>query len=379
MDSDYPPLPSSSRGSPGPIRQAWEPLPKPKANNADAPPPSTSSSEELQKSISKQRNFKLGDVPEPHHHPPSNNPSRRRGASVNVISSNGDVIIEYTDRDGDGDGHGDGDAFPSAAVSNGMRGHRWLVAIEDLTKNSPYFRALLDPNKFSEGRQFMKQKTDWSRKTAATAAAGRHHQQQQQKTNNKKKNSAKRSSSSPPPSHKEKDYLLSDLPTLSLPVDESTCKLGVDAIELFLRVLSFQSLHDDKKKRDFNTEIKFLPSSLVARLVEIADAFNSPQAVREALKRSGYAYGKGRVPVSKFNQSLLKMSEDRIRQIIYIAHFLEQSAVLQVLTHTLLVVGSRYWVNGVEPPDPDTSTFRWLYFTDGLEGMIPIILTSPVQ
>lgn len=298
---------------------------------------------------------------------------------MNVISSNGDVIIEYTDRDGDGDGHGDGDAFPSAAVSNGMRGHRWLVASEDLTKNSPYFRALLDPNKFSEGRQFMKQKTDWSRKTAATAAAGRHHQQQQQKTNNKKKNSAKRSSSSPPPSHKEKDYLLSDLPTLSLPVDESTCKLGVDAIELFLRVLSFQSLHDDKKKRDFNTEIKFLPSSLVARLVEIADAFNSPQAVREALKRSGYAYGKGRVPVSKFNQSLLKMSEDRIRQIIYIAHFLEQSAVLQVLTHTLLVVGSRYWVNGVEPPDPDTSTFRWLYFTDGLEGMIPIILTSPVQ
>lgn len=358
MDSDYPPLPSSSKGGPGLIRQAWEPLPKPKANSANAPPPSTSSSEELLKSTSKKKNVKLDEVPEPPHSS-ANDSSRRRGDPVNVISSNGDVIIEYNDRDGIGFGN----ALPTAS-SDSMRGYRWLVASEDLTKNSPYFRALLDPNKFSEGRQFMKQKTDWCRKTAATAAAG----EQKQKTNNKKKNSAK-CLSSPPPSHKEKDYLLNDLPTLSLPVDESTSKLGVDAIELFLRVLSFHSLNDEKKKRDFNTEIKLLPPSLVARLVEIADAFNSPQAVREALKRSGYAYGKGRVPVSKFNQSLLKMSEDRIRQIIYIAHFLEQSSVLQVLTHTLLVVGSRYWVNGVEPPDPDISTFPWLYFMDGLEGM----------
>ncbi|OJJ87787.1 uncharacterized protein ASPGLDRAFT_63896 [Aspergillus glaucus CBS 516.65] len=257
-----------------------------------------------------------------------------------VISSHGDVIVEYADRDQDG--------LPSASSIS-----RWLVASEDLIHNSPYFRALLDPNKFSEGRDFMKQKAD----LIAVAAESR--------TNDDGDATDPLSMLSPLLSS-DADALRA-IPTLSLSVDEVTQRLGVNTIELFLRVLSYPSL-GNTQKRVFNNALKPLPPSVIARLIHLADTFNSPQVVREALKRSGYAYGKGRVSVTKFNQSLLKMSEDRIRHIIYIAHFLDEPTVYQVMTHTLVVLGSKYWINGVEAPsDPEDGTFRWQYFADGLE------------
>ena len=224
MDSEYPPLPSSR----GPVSSV-QTLPLRKGNAT----PAEESWESISKNDSQHREHYLSDDSQP---------------ALNIISNNGDVIIEYLDRD----------FVPSASLSGHTSGRRWLVASEDLTQNSPYFRALLDPNKFSEGRHFMKQKADWSRKTAATGNMtddGNAH------------------------------ISLNALPTLSLPVDQFTRKLGVDAIELFLRILSFQSLGDDEEKQKFNAEVKLLPPSLVARLVEIADAFNSPQVVRE---RQGY-------------------------------------------------------------------------------------------
>ena len=316
MDSEYPPLPSSR----GPVSSIQASSLR-KGNAA----PAEESQESISKSDSQHGEHDFSDDSQP---------------AVNIISSNGDVIIEYLDRD----------HVPSASSSGPMSGRRWLVASEDLTQNSPYFRALLDPNKFSEGRQFMKQKTDWSRKTAAAGNM----------------------------TDDENAHIsLHGLPTLSLPVDQFLQKLGVDAIELFLRILSFQSLGDDEEKQKFNAEVKLLPPSLVARLVEIADAFNSPQVVRERLRISGYTFGKGRVSLSRFSDSLLKMSEDRIRQIIYIARFLGELSVFQVLTHTLLVAGSRYWVNGIEAPISD-DVFRWIYLTDGLEGKSQLTLSSVI-
>lgn len=331
MDSEYPPLPPSRGPGPGSKGSPVQTLPLRKAANANSP---SVSSEEVQV---RDPTSKKGHPQQP----------------VNVISSHGDVIVEYADRERDD--------FPSASFMSGP--YRWLVASEDLVRNSPYFRALLDPNKFSEGRDFMKQKTDLGRKTAASAASPG--------TGVKDDENAEERPLSLLPSLLSSDMdALNAMPMLSLPVDQFTRNLGVDAIELFLRVLSFQSL-DDEKKQSFDAEVKILPPSLISRLVELADAFNSPHVVREKLRRTGYTYGKGRVSMTKFNQSLLRMSEDRIRQIIYIAHFLNEQSVFQVLTHTLIVLGSRHWVNGVEAPDPEISTFHWQYFTDGLEGNYP--------
>lgn len=325
MDSEYPPLPPSK----GPSSST-------QASHRRKPTTAPSASSEEHQTSKKDSQHGHGE--------------RRQTIdfrkSINIISINGDVIIEYADRDG------------LSSVPSGSE-HRWLVASEDLTRNSPYFRALLDPNKFSEGRQFLQQKTDWSQKSAAVMRS----------ETTDKENAAVERPPSPFSRIVDDGALIHELPKLSLPVDQFTRRLGVDAIELFLKLLSFQSLDDgDEKKLGFYAELKIHPPSLVARLVEIADAFNSPQVAREALRRCGYVYGKSKVPLSKFNQPLLKMSEDRIRQIIYIAHFLRDSSVLQVSTHTLLVAGSRYWVNGVEAPSTADNTFQWLYFTDGLEG-----------
>lgn len=324
MNSDYPPLPPS-RG-PGPELGTESPStqtrPLREAANTSTNTPSVSS-EEVQARESTSEN-------EPQQY-------------VMVLSSHGDVIVEYADRDQDG--------LPSASFVS-----RWLVASEDLIQNSPYFRALLDPNKFSEGRNFMKQKA------GSTAAA--------ESETNGDENAAEQPLSMLPSLLTTNKDALRALPTLSLPVDQVTRRLGVNTIELFLRVLSYHSL-DNGKKHVFDEVLKQFPPSNIARLIHLADTFNSPQVVREALKRSGYAYGKGRVSLTKLNQSLLKMSEDRIRHIIYIAHFLNEQTIYQVMTHTLIVLGSKYWVNGVEAPsDPEDGTLRWQYFADGLEGIL---------
>lgn len=237
-----------------------------------------------------------------------------------VISRNGDVIIDYHDRASGSDSPG--------------TSHHWQVASEDLMLNSPYFRVLLDPNKFSEGRNLMEQKMSRLQVSAqeTTFSSG--------------------------------EDIANMLPRVSLPADHLTRRLGVDALELFLRILSVNSLTDDERS-GFESEIRSQPTSLIVRLVEISDIFNSPDIVRQMLKQSEYSFGKGRIVLSRFHPSLLRISEDRIRQIIFIADFLNEHSVFQVLTHTLIIVGSKFWVNGLEQPASDS--LRWRYLP-GLEG-----------
>ncbi|KAE8387297.1 hypothetical protein BDV23DRAFT_129103 [Aspergillus alliaceus] len=248
-----------------------------------------------------------------------NGPSVGAQPVVKALLRTGDVLVEYTPLEG------------SISVSPESASHRWQVLSDDLIRNSPYFRALLDPNKFSEGRNLILQKARWNQGGKALS---------------------------------DDASIQSTLPTVRLPVDHLPPKIGVDAIELFLRVLSFNSF-DDQEKIKLDGELKTQPTSLVARLVALADAFNSPDIIREALKRTGYAFGKGRVPMVKFDVSILRLNEDRIRQTIFIARFLNECTILQVWTHALILLGSKFWVNGVEPPT--SASVRWRYFPDGLE------------
>ncbi|OJJ45706.1 hypothetical protein ASPZODRAFT_68530 [Penicilliopsis zonata CBS 506.65] len=234
-----------------------------------------------------------------------------------VISNNGDVIIQL-------------DGFQGAET------HRWQVNSEDLIRNSPYFRALLDPNKFIEGRTFMEQKAVYTSQVSF-----------------------------------ENDTPLDEgqdssgfLPSVHLPTKESALpRLGMEAVELFLKILCSTSL-DCEAKEVFHREVKYKPVSLVAKVVEIADIFNSPQAVRTCLHDSAYAYGKNKNPFYRFSAPLLKMSEDRLRQALCIAIFLQDEGIVQVLSHTLVIAGSKVWVNGVAERRESP---RWTYFPAGIE------------
>lgn len=252
------------------------------------------------------------------------------GPAPKIISVGGDMIIECTDQD----------------VGNSTVSHRWQVASEPLMHNSPYFKALLDPCKFAEGKRFMEQKQAWDGKTALAPAEV-----------------------SPDESMVPTTQRV--LPTIKIPVAQFTRVFGVDSLEIFLRILCLDSLAEEERSA-FETDLKTKSPSLVAWLIETADAFNSPDIVRDTLRKISYSFGKGKISLLKFSESLLKLSEDRIRQIIFVAMFLEENTICQVLTHTLLVVGSRLWVNGPEAPTREGP--RWRYFLNGFEGMQPMTL-----
>ncbi|KAL4809266.1 hypothetical protein BDV18DRAFT_77774 [Aspergillus unguis] len=245
---------------------------------------------------------------------------------VQTIVNNGDLILEYTSSK-----HG-------SMSRTQLATYRWKVSSGSLMQSSPYFRAFLDPEKFSEGRNFMRQRELHILSTNSTM------------------NGTIEGSSHTP------DEI--DLPVMRLPDTHLSSRLGADTVGLFLRVLSFDSFNDEEK-RAFDTEFKVQRPSSVAGLIELSDAFNSPQAVRATLIRSGYTPGKPKLPMTKFNLGMLKLNEDRIRQSIFIAKFLESQSLFQMLTHTLVVMGSKFWVNGVESPEPGAPS--WHYFPDGLE------------
>jgi hypothetical protein len=234
-------------------------------------------------------------------------------SSLKVITANGDLILEYV-------------AGDSAATTS----HKWQVASKLLASNSPYFQALLDPTKFSEGRQFNAQKEFWSETQIQDVAS--HH----------------------------------TLPTVTLPSVRPTNMCGEDAIELFLRILCLDSI-GETERNVFEHELKVQPTSLIARMIDLADSFNSPRIVRNVLRRIGYAYGKAKPALfARFNAGLLSMREDRVRQTIFISTFLDDSRVSRLMTHTLAVVGSRFWTNGLE--DPEEEDLRWKYLPNGIEG-----------
>ncbi|PYH88299.1 hypothetical protein BO71DRAFT_468687 [Aspergillus ellipticus CBS 707.79] len=246
-------------------------------------------------------------------------------APYKVILSSGNIVLEYPDLETD------------TLAQPAMRNRRWRVFSEDLMRNSPYFRALLDPEKFREGRQFMQQKSSHTELLTPESTNGH-----------------------PPDEQGPIKYL----PVVTLPSKHFSPRLGLDAIELFLEILSFHSFNEEQKG-PFDAKLKFLPVSLISRLLELADAFNSPHVVRDSLKRAGYAFGKGRFPPSKFDPSLLKLSEDRIRQTIFVARTLNEPIIFQVMTHALMILGSKSWTNGVERPD--SPVFPWRYLSNGIE------------
>jgi hypothetical protein len=245
-----------------------------------------------------------------------NGPSREGiDPSITVISVQGDLIIEYI-----------------ALNKFTPTSRRWQVASEHLRSNSPYFHALLDPSKFSEGRQFSAQKKAWN-KAQGPGSASQHM-----------------------------------LPTVRLPSGVLTSMCGEDAIELFLKLLCFRSTGEEELS-SFEHEFKFLSTSLVARLIDLAESFNSPLVVRDMLRKVEYSYGKTKPSIiTKLSVSSLQMKEDRIRQIILISAYFNDSRVTKIMTHALLVIGSRFWTHGLEYPEEET--LRWRFLPNGLEGMI---------
>lgn len=296
MNSDYPPLPHP--GGP-PIASVTE-GPSVLSNEMKA--------DEMKKKIAS----------------PSKDPKRtsQNGSSFpTVICHDGDMIIEYAEFSSTGSRH-------------------WQVSSKALMRNSPYFQALLDPNKFAEGRlvaeHMERQAPGRVGLTSDTNLDG------------------------------SVDALRFNLPMVKISETHLTKLCGAEAIELFLRILCADGLSKDQKVI-FESELRVTSPSIVERTIEIAESFSSPDIVRDTLKRVWYVFGKTKISLNKFSSALLKSTEDRVRQIIIIAAFIGETKIAKIMMHTLLVMGSKYWDDGPEPSN--TNCLRWRYLGKGIEGM----------
>lgn len=286
---------------------------------------------------------------EPQQQQEEDNADRRAPPQTTVLVREGDVLIEYAER--------------SSRDSSSARVvvHRWQVASADLVSNSPYFRALLDPNKFSEGRRFLEQKEGARYSGASTNAANT------TSTNNNNNTNTNQPFDGYTDQDRQRSRRLSGrqaaLPIVSLKADVCARRPRAAAVELFLRILSLGSLPHDERPC-FYSLLKRQPASLVSSLVDLADALNSPQAVVTALQLAGYSYGrKSKIAYAKFSDSCLKLSEDHIRQMLSIAFFLCDQPVVQTLTHSLVVLGSRVWTS------PTCGSLAFGFFPAGVEGI----------
>lgn len=248
-----------------------------------------------------------------------------------IISPNGDLIIEYADT-----------ILAKGSVF-------WQVSRDMLVRNCSYFRALLDLNKFSEGVNLAQQLKYIETSTESKPA-----------------------------------LILKDspaqvtLPVVGITANSTTSLYGADVLGLFLKILCLESM-DDSVRNLFNNALKLEPPSVIARLIQVADSFNAPDVIESALRSVGYQYGKkGRSSLCSFSTALLKINEDRLRQIALISKVLKDYDVTRVMTHTLILLGSKYWHNG--PHLPDREFLLWQYLPDKIEGtMITFLLPYPIK
>lgn len=238
-----------------------------------------------------------------------------------VICHGGDLIIEYTE------------------LSSGTS-RRWRVHSQPLMRNSPYFQVMLDPNKFAEGRLLA------------------HHKQKQAQHSKLALNSDHGVEDD------AEDHELYDPPTVRLAESPMTKLCGADAIGVFLKILCLD-VQSVGTREAFQSELKAMSASLIERTIEIAESFSSSSVV--GTLKASYTFNKStKVTLRQFSTNLLKWSEDRVRQTLVIANTFREAQIARIMMHTLIVMGSKYWVNG--PEVPSTPYLRWRYLAHGIEG-----------
>ena len=241
-----------------------------------------------------------------------------------ILTRDGDAILEYVDTDS------------RKAVTH----YRWQVSSDRLRENSPFFSALLDPNKFAEGRRFVESKSRSKGSSATTRDI--------------------RFSDEPTTESTER------LPLVGLNLARLMGKHRIESLELFLKVLL--SAYDVDLTAKMGTEIVHQSVPVIAGLIEIGDLFSSSEVVSESLKHANYRPSiKGIQSLEVFGSSLLKLSDERLRQILYIAMFIQHDTIFRVASHALVLIGSTRWSDGGIGLNK-SGKHRWSYFDNGIEG-----------
>ncbi|EEQ89691.1 hypothetical protein RJZ56_000141 [Blastomyces dermatitidis] len=230
-----------------------------------------------------------------------------------ILCSDVDVVLEFT---------------PSPSSGARKLAHmKYLMGVSStaLKESSTYFRVILDPDKFREGRELFEKTAQLDAKYGAGEV-----------------------------SMNDDEAAFAELPTISI---ELPPLAGVfdkaDLIETFLRVLYLGSAmsHDDQNIQDILNHLAKKSISFVANLIVLSDKFGGQEALKRALNipLDGVSKSVGQTLISKTLRRLQSSrveDEERTRQAIYFALFLGSNDGVLAFTHMLIIDGSREWVSG---------------------------------
>lgn len=248
---------------------------------------------------------------------------------VTVIVVDGDLILEFTE-------------LPPGVD------RRWQVSSQAIVDKSRYFRAMLDPDKFIEGRKLAEHRKELAQQSASA-----------------QKPSLGRVDN-------ESDSVTQNIPTL--PVANPMVKLcGAVAVDVFLSVLCLDT-QEERTKVAFENELRDMPIPTVELAIELAETFNSREAVTQVLDKVSYPLGKPRLALRNYNY-VSGWGEDRVRQSLIIAIALKKSQHAQMYMHLLIVMGSRFWSHGLD--HPSGLYLRWQFLPRGFEGQCHV--NSPFE
>ncbi|OJD12157.1 hypothetical protein AJ78_07202 [Emergomyces pasteurianus Ep9510] len=264
--------------------------------------------------------------------------------TTRIICSNADVVLEFS-------------TSPSSRLQK-LPPRRYLMGASSaaLKESSPYFRVILDPDKFREGRELLEKTTQLDSKYGTgemflVDAA-----------------------------------MFSELPRISVELPPLAGLFDkADLIETFLKVLHFGRTGSQNSHHSTQQILDHLAKksiSFVANLIILSDRFGGQQALTETLNmqpQSGVSRPVGQMLMSKALRHLQTSGiedEERTRQAIYFALFLGYNDGVVAFTHRLIIDGSKEWIHGYRDGWVGIDRPLWWHLPHGIEGiLLPLLLT----
>ncbi|PGH03623.1 hypothetical protein AJ79_07315 [Helicocarpus griseus UAMH5409] len=263
-------------------------------------------------------------------------PGQASGSSSNtkktrIISPDANFVLDFT--------------APSSQ-SQKLAPARYLMGVSStaLKESSAYFRVILDPDKFREGRELFERKAQLDSECGMSELST------------------------------DDATALAELPTLSLelpPIGGVSDK--ADLLEAFLKVLHIgrDKLHG-VDAQEFLQQLAKKSISFIANLIVLSDRFDGQQVLSRVLDTplGGKRDSTGDMMISKALRRLQTPKledEDRTRQAIYVALFLGDKEGIMTFTHRLVIDGSKEWVYGGRDGWVGIDRPLWWHLPNGIE------------
>ncbi|KAK2865190.1 hypothetical protein FQN49_003821 [Arthroderma sp. PD_2] len=248
------------------------------------------------------------------------------GTPILTICKDGDVVVVC-----------------DCSSHNSLSRHKYyLVRLRSLaiTSSSDYFKALLDPDKFQEGRSLLESHTQLKSQHGSLVMA-------------------------------LEKVGLDQLVQIKLKLPPLSTKANLkETLTLYFEILCLTWEENSSDTYSVLTRLANCSVSVLASLVVISDRFVSHPALKRAFRLAKTSEIANVIAPMKIIQRLWNFDnddEERIREAIYLAYFFKERKAVNRLTHTLILRGSVNWA--ADKPDGHAGLEKplWWHLSEGIE------------